>query len=99
MDIKFISTLFIQAKMVRKSMAYRGISYNSNKLKWFKKMIVPVVSLSYKLSRRMVKTMKLRFYGNKIRTNYHENKITSFDKVLVFLPIILIYIVIWLGWC
>ncbi len=99
MDIKFISTLFIQAKMVRKSMAYRGISYNSNKLKSFKKMIVPVVSLSYKLSRRMVKTMKLRFYGNKIRTNYHENKITSFDKVLVFLPIILIYIVIWLGWC
>ena len=85
--------------MVRKSMAYRGISYNSNKLKSFKKMIVPVVSLSYKLSRRMVKTMKLRFYGNKIRTNYHENKITSFDKVLVFLPIILIYIVIWLGWC
>ena len=80
-------------------MAYRGVSYNKNKLKSFKKMIVPVISLSYKLSRRMVKIMKLRFYGNKKRTNYHENKVTKFDKILVFSPVILIYVVIWLGWC
>jgi energy-coupling factor transporter transmembrane protein EcfT len=48
----------------------------------------------------MAKAMKLRFYGNsKRRTNYHENKVTKFDKVLVIIPIILMYIVIWLGWC
>lgn len=99
MDIKFISTIFEESKIVRKSMAYRGVSYNKNKLKSFKKMIVPVISLSYKLSRRMVKIMKLRFYGNKKRTNYHENKVTKFDKILVFSPVILIYVVIWLGWC
>ena len=99
MDIKFISTIFEESKVVRKSMAYRGVSYNKNKLQSFKKMIVPVISLSYKLSRRMVKIMKLRFYGNKKRTNYHENKVTKFDKILVFSPVILIYVVIWLGWC
>lgn len=100
MDIKFISTIFEESKEIRKSMAYRGVPYKKNGLKSFKRMIIPVVSLSYKLSRRMAKVMKLRFYGNsKRRTNYHENKITKFDKVLVFIPIILIYIVIWLGWC
>ena len=100
MDIKFISTIFEEAKTVRKSMAYRGVPYNKNKITSFKRMIVPVISISYKLSRRMVKIMKLRFYGNsKRRTNYHENKITKYDKILVFIPFILIYVVIWLGWC
>lgn len=99
MDIKFISTVFEESKTIRKSMAYRGISYNKSKIKSFRKMIVPVISLSYKLSRRMVKIMKLRFYGNKKRTNYHENKVTKLDKILVFVPVILIYVVIWLGWC
>ncbi len=100
MDIKFVSTMFEEAKTIRKSMAYRGIPYNKNKIISFKRMIVPVISLSYKLSRRMVKIMKLRFYGNsKRRTNYHENKITKYDKILVFVPFVLIYIVIWLGWC
>lgn len=99
MDIKFISNIFEQAKTVKKSMAYRGISYNERAFKTFRKMIIPVISLSHKLSRRMVKSMKLRFYGNKIRTNYHENKVTFFDKLLVIIPLVLIYIVIWLGWC
>lgn len=100
MDIKFISTLFEQSNEVRKSMAYRGIPYKSGKIKAFRRMVIPVISLSYKLSRRMVKAMKLRFYGSsKRRTNYHENKVTKFDKALVLSMIILLYIVIWLGWC
>lgn len=100
MDIKFISTIFEQSKEVRKSMAYRGVPYKKNGIKSFKRMIVPVISLSYKSSRRMAKVMKLRFYGNaNRRTNYHENKVTKFDKILVIGPIILMYIVIWLGWC
>jgi len=32
-------------------------------------------------------------------TNPSENKITNVDKILVFIPFILIYVVIWLGWC
>lgn len=100
MDIKFISTIFEQSKEVRKSMAYRGVPYKKNKIGSFKRMIVPVISLSYKSSRRMAKVMKLRFYGDtNRRTNYHENKVTKFDKILVIVPIILMYIVIWLGWC
>lgn len=100
MDIKFISTLFEKSKEIRKSMAYRGVAYHKNIFGSFRRMIVPVVSLSYKLSRRMAKAMKLRFYGNSSRrTNYHENKVTVFDKVLVSVPIVLAYIVIWLGWC
>lgn len=100
MDIKFISTIFEQSNEVRKSMAYRGVPYKNGKIKAFRRMIIPVISLSYKLSRRMVKSMKLRFYGSsKRRTNYHENKVTKFDKVLVVSVIILLYIVIWLGWC
>ena len=100
MDIKFISTVFEESKEIRKSMAYRGVPYKKGGLKSLKKMIIPVISLSYKLSRRMAKIMHLRFYGNsKRRTNYHENKVTAFDKVLIFIPIVIIYITIWLGWC
>lgn len=100
MDIKFISLIYDESKEIRKSMAYRGIPYKKGSLKSFKKMIVPVISISYKNSRRMVKIMRLRFYGNsKRRTNYHENKVTAFDKVLVVVPIVLLYVVIWLGWC
>lgn len=100
MNIKFVSTLFEKFKEVRKSMAYRGIPYKKGSLKAFRKMIVPVFSLSYKLSRRMGKAMKLRFYGSsKKRTNYHENKTTKFDKILVISSFVFLYIVIWLGWC
>lgn len=100
MDIKFISTLFEKSKEIRKSMAYRGVEYHKNIFSSFKRMIIPVISLSYKLSRRTAKAMKLRFYGKADRrTNYHENKVTAFDKVLVIVPILLVYIVIWLGWC
>lgn len=98
-NIKFIEMLFSKHKEIRKSMAYRGVSYGKG-LKSFKKMIIPVISLSYKLSRRTSKLMHLRFYGcSKIRTNYHENKKTYFDKLLIFTSIILIYVIIWLGWC
>lgn len=100
MDIKFISTLFEQSREIRKSMAYRGVPYNKKGLGAFKKMIVPVISLSYKLSRRTVKAMRLRFYGSsKRRTNYHENKTTNYDKILIFLSVVVTYVVIWLGWC
>lgn len=100
MDIKFIATVFEQSKEIRKSMAYRGVSYKKNFLNSFKKMIIPVLSLSYNSSRNLAKIMRLRFYGNsKRRTNYRENKTSGFDKVLVFTSVILIYIVIWLGWC
>lgn len=100
MDIKFISTLFEKSKEIRKSMAYRGVTYYKNALDSFRRMIIPVISVSYKLSRRMVKSMKLRFYGNlERRTNYHENKVTILDKILVCISIILIYVVILLGWC
>lgn len=99
MDIKFIATLFEESKSIRKSMAYRGVPYKKYGIASFKRMIVPVISISYKTSRRMVKVMRLRFYGNSKRTNYHENKVTSFDKWLVTIPVLLIYFVIWLGWC
>lgn len=98
-SIKFISTLLEKFYEVRKSMAYRGLAYNKNKLGSFKKMIVPSINLSYKLSCRTITAMKLRFYGySKKRTNYHENKVTNFDKILIFIDIILLYVVIWLGW-
>ena len=98
MDIKFVSTLFLQASTIRKSMAYRGVSYH-NHTKALRSMIIPVITLSYKLSRRMQAAMKLRFYGySKRRTNYHENKTTSFDKVLIVLEFVLLYVIIWLGW-
>ena len=48
MNIKFISTLFEQFKTIRKSMAYRGIPYNSgNIIKSFKLMFMPAIRLSY----------------------------------------------------
>lgn len=97
--IKFISTLFEQFKTIRKSMAYRGISYYDSKLKTFKNMFFPIINLSLKLSKRRIAAMKLRFYGSsKKRTNYHDNKVTNFDKLLIVFSIILIYITIWQGW-
>lgn len=98
-SIKFISTLFEQSKDVRKSMAYRGVPYCSGFIIPFKKMVLPIISLSYKLSRRTIKAMKLRFYGysNK-RTNYHENKTTNFDKALIVADIIILYIIIYFRW-
>lgn len=100
LGIKFISTLFEQFRIVRKSMAYRGVPYkNGNPIKSIKTMIMPAIRLSYKLSSRKGAAMRLRFYGNsKRRTNYHENKVTNGDKTLVLSCFILIYIVIWLGW-
>lgn len=98
-SIKFISTLFEKFYEVRKSMAHRGLAYGKNKLKSFNRMVIPSINLSYKLSRQTIMAMKLRFYGHsKKRTNYHENKVTKFDKTLVFIDIVLLYVVIWLGW-
>lgn len=100
MDIKFVSTVFEQNSQIRKSMAYRGVSYDKSFITSFKKMLIPVISLSYRTSRRLAKTMKLRFYGSsKRRTNYHENKVTGYDKWLVVLSNIILYVTIWLGWC
>ena len=99
MDIKFVATMFEQSQQIRKSMAYRGVPYNSRSLLAVKKMTVPVISLSYNLSRRMVKIMKLRFYGSTSqRTNYHDNKPTKIDKLLVFISIVVFYAILWLGW-
>lgn len=99
LSIKFISTLFEQFGQVRKSMAYRGIPYGKNKFTSFRKMLIPLIRLSYKLSIRMISAMKLRFYGYcKRRTNYHENKVTGFDKIIVATDVILLYVIIWLGW-
>lgn len=98
--LKFISTLLEQFKVIRKSMAYRGVAYKkTNILKTIKLMIIPSIVLSYKLSLRMVSVMKLRFYGvSKNRSNYRENKEKKYDKFLIFINILVIYIIIWLGW-
>lgn len=99
LGIKFVATLFEQFKTIRKSMAYRGVPYYSNRLKTIRKMFMPVVNLSIKLSKRRITAMKIRFYGSsKKRTNYHENKVTTYDKILIFSNFVIIYIVIWLGW-
>lgn len=99
LSIKFFSNLFDQAREVRKSMAYRGIPYKKNKILSLKKMAIPIIRLSYKLSLRTIAAMKLRFYGyGKKRTNYHENKVTKFDKSLMLMDTILLYVVIWMGW-
>lgn len=99
LTIKFIESLFVQYKNVRKSMAYRGVSYSTNKLITFKKMIIPAVSLSYKLSKRKKAAMKLRFYGmSKERTNYHEYKGSKLDVSLIVLDLILIYFTLYMGW-
>lgn len=98
MYIKFISTIFEQMITIRKSMAYRGVAYTS-KVTAFKNMIIPVLTLSYKRSKRMISSMKLRFYGySKNRTNYNENKTTKFDKYLIVIECIMLYFIIWLGW-
>lgn len=99
LTIKFIEALFVQYKNVRKSMAYRGVSYSSSKLVTFKKMIIPAISLSYKLSKRKKAAMKLRFYGlSKTRTNYHEYKGSKLDISLIVLDLVLIYFVFYMGW-
>lgn len=99
LSIKFFSTMFDQIKTIRKSMAYRGVPYNKKYHKTIKNMIIPVISLSLKLSRRMVAAMKLRFYGYSYnRTNYRGNKVTKFDKVIIFCEFVIIYLSIWLGW-
>lgn len=96
--LKFVSTIFDKAKEVRKSMAYRGVPYRKSKLITFKKMTIPIIKLSYKLSSRTIAAMRLRFYGySKKRTNYHENKITNFDRLLIVFDIVLFYIVLCLG--
>lgn len=99
MYIKFVATVFEQSRTIRKSMAYRGVAYKNNSHVAFKSMFIPVIRLSYKLSKRTVAAMKLRFYGysNK-RTNYHENKTTAFDKILIFCDIVILYVTLWLGW-
>ncbi len=99
LSIKFISTLFDKFKEIRKSMAYRGIPYSKSKITTITKMMIPVIRLSYKLSVRTITAMKLRFYGyfNR-RTNYHENKVSKFDKILVLLYVVLLYVVIWMRW-
>lgn len=98
-SIKFVSILFEQIKSIRKSMAYRGIPYKKGLISSFSKMFLPAVRLSYKLSSRTIVAMKLRFYGySKKRTNYHENKKTNFDKILIVCNAILLYFIIWLGW-
>ena len=95
--IKFISTLFEQGRNIRKSLAYRGVSYN-NKITAFNKMLIPTIRLSLKLSKRMLYAMKLRFYGSSAnRTNYHGYKATKFNKFLIFLSIMLVFIIIYLG--
>ena len=98
-SIKFVSTLFEQARTIRKSMAYRGIPYGKKHNKTLKNMLIPVITLSLKLSRRMIAAMKLRFYGySKNRTNYRGNKVTGFDKFIIFVEFAIIYLSIWLGW-
>lgn len=98
-SIKFISTLFEQSKDVRKSMAYRGVPYSSGFITPARKMLIPIISLSYKLTRRTIKAMKLRFYGySNTRTNYHENKTTSFDIGLIVANLIILYIIIYFRW-
>lgn len=99
LSIKFISTMFDQGRAIRKSMAYRGVPYNKKHHKAFKNMLIPVMSLSLKLSKRMVAAMKLRFYGYSTnRTNYRGNKVTNFDKVIIFCEFAIIYLALWLGW-
>lgn len=99
LGIKFVATLFEQFKTVRKSMAYRGVPYHGGMCKTFKNMFFPVFRLSYKLSSRMGAAMKLRFYGvSKQRTNYHENKVTRFDKVLLVSSLLMVYISMVWGW-
>lgn len=98
MYIKFVSTVFEQMINIRKSMAYRGVAYTS-KITALKNMIIPVLTLSYKSSKRIISSMKLRFYGySKNRTNYNENKTTKFDKCLIIIECVMLYFIIWLGW-
>lgn len=99
LGIKFVATLFEQYRSVRKSMAYRGVPYKVGMYKTFKNMLIPVIRISYKLSSRMGAAMKLRFYGcSKQRTNYHENKVTNFDRFLIWTSILIVYVSLSLGW-
>lgn len=98
MNIKFISTISDEYRIVKKSMAYRGIKYKRNSIKSFFKTIIIAAKISYRQSRKMIKAMRLRFYGNSKRTNYHENKVTIYDKILIASSVILLYVVVLLGW-
>ncbi len=99
MMIKFIASLSSRYKAIRKSMAYRGVAYRGNFLTTFRKMTVPVISISLKETKRTASSMRLRFYGYvKNRTNYHGFKETRFDKALIFVSLILIYVNVSLGW-
>lgn len=98
LTIKLISSLFIEIKVVRKSMAYRGMPYN-NPLLTFKKIFIPALSLSYRHVKRLGSAMKIRFYGKSSkRTNYHSFKTTKFDKLIIVLSCILLYIILFIGW-
>ena len=98
-SIKFLAMFFEQIKTIRKSMAYRGVPYKKGVISSFTKMIIPSARLSYNLSKRTIIAMKLRFYGySKKRTNYHENKTTVFDKILIACNLIFVYVILWLGW-
>lgn len=99
MTIKFIANLSSRYKLIRKSMAYRGVAYHGNFITTFKKMTIPVISISLKETKRTVLSMRLRFYGYvKNRTNYNGFKETRFDKCLIFISLVLVYINISLGW-
>ncbi|MEG2351508.1 MAG: energy-coupling factor transporter transmembrane protein EcfT [Bacilli bacterium] len=97
--VKFTATLFEQFKTIRKSMAYRGLPYNSNPILIVNKMVIPVTVLSYKRAVKVKKAMKLRFYGCVTnRTNYHGYKETKEGKIFLLAEVILLYLVISLGW-
>lgn len=96
MILKFLSTLFEEKKAVRKSMVYRGVPTNKISLKY---TINPSLLLSLRHVKTVENAMKVRFYGKaKRRTNYHDYKVTKFDKVNVFISMVLIYVIIYVGW-
>lgn len=98
LSLKLVATLFDQIKAVRKSMAYRGLPYHSGFIFTFKKILIPALSLSLRHVKTVSSAMKTRFYGKtKCRTNYHEFKTTSFDKSLVVISLVLLYITIAFG--
>lgn len=99
MSIKFISNLFEQYRQIKKSMAYKGFRVNSSGFTGKKKIIIPTIRLSYRLSKTTLAAMKLRFYGNlKRRTNYHNNKKTGYDKFLIFISVVVLYICFYIGY-
>ena len=94
LSIKFLSSFVNKYKEIKKSILYRGISYNS-RLKLFKEIFLSSIRLSINLTKKTSLSMKLRFYGYKNnRTNYHDNKKTKLDKLFIFLNCVLLYIII-----